>query len=294
MKNAALGDSESEDEVVCLRVNDPVQCDLFGQADHFQLIDGAWQYKQAEHLSKLSSDKESDFTVKKVTVQSALRPIQIAIIRSLPWPIPSTKVVKIHGDGNCFFRALSYAVFGTQRHHALLRQLTIETMHRNWDVVVEQAIDRYCGKKKIPKPTDDSYKTWLSVTEYLSCLNTEKDKEWAGDAEITAATMLLDTNICSYTTNRRSKGWRYYPDSGKKLGWPGPSLVLYHTDLCHFSFVEYFGGVNLFLLNASIFLHFKTFYQVFFISNNISDQNEYLLAAKTCPPFLELNSDEGV
>ena len=39
-----------------------------------------------------------------------------------------TKRIKVIGDGNCLFRAVSHAVTGSQDHHKLLRQLTVEQM----------------------------------------------------------------------------------------------------------------------------------------------------------------------
>ena len=42
-------------------------------------------------------------------------------------------VIKIDGDGNCLFKAVSFCVFNTQCRHYELSQIVVNSVCANWD-----------------------------------------------------------------------------------------------------------------------------------------------------------------
>lgn len=91
------------------------------------------------------------------------------------------KNVNIMADGNCFFRAISKAICGTEEHHATIRRATVRHLENN--DATYQAFLRHGN---------------LSVLEYviqskMCCLGT-----WATEVEIQAAADLLGLNIYTY------------------------------------------------------------------------------------------------
>lgn len=77
-------------------------------------------------------------------------------------------IFKMKGDGNCFFRAVSYALVGDHEQHEITRQIITEWMTKN-----KVKIDNHFG------------------SEYLKESRMEEDGMWATEAEILATAALL-------------------------------------------------------------------------------------------------------
>lgn len=77
-------------------------------------------------------------------------------------------IFKMKGDGNCFFRAVSYALVGDHEQHEITRQIITEWMTKN-----KVKIDNNFG------------------SEYLNESRMEEDGMWATEAEILATAALL-------------------------------------------------------------------------------------------------------
>lgn len=77
-------------------------------------------------------------------------------------------IFKMKGDGNCFFRAVSYAFVGDHEQHEITRQIITEWMTKN-----KVKIDNNFG------------------SEYLNESRMEEDGMWATEAEILATAALL-------------------------------------------------------------------------------------------------------
>ena len=52
--------------------------------------------------------------------------------RSRVSPIQYTKV-KVRGDGNCLFRAISLGIYGTEEYHIAIRLGTVNYIADHWD-----------------------------------------------------------------------------------------------------------------------------------------------------------------
>ena len=85
---------------------------------------------------------------------------------------PPSQLDRIVGDGNCFYRALSLELCGTQRHHGHLKELLVDFMLDNKDSFVG-----YVGG---------------DLGRYL-LQNTMRERSWGSDVEIFATATLLQT-----------------------------------------------------------------------------------------------------
>ena len=108
--------------------NVDVECTVFenGQkAFDFKPTNREWRIRQ-----RLSSTCRTPFIC-----QRGFQAVMLA--RSLRNP---KQVDHIVGDGNCFYRAISLEVCGTQNEHEAVRELIIDTMIRN-----EKSFSKYVG-----------------------------------------------------------------------------------------------------------------------------------------------------
>lgn len=67
----------------------------------------------------------------------------------------------IRGDGNCFFRAISKQIYGTEDHHVDLRKETVKFMEQHlstFRILIEGDVDEHISSMKIQK-------TWATVSE---------------------------------------------------------------------------------------------------------------------------------
>jgi hypothetical protein len=98
------------------------------------------------------------------------------------------------GDGNCFFRSISYELCGTAEQHDSVRDAIVRYMS---DDVNERIFSEYANK---------------SVRGYLDETKMANSGIWATDVEITATATLLQTSIYVYSdvTDKR-KWYRYKP-----------------------------------------------------------------------------------
>ena len=96
----------------------------------------------------------------------------------------------VQGDGNCLFRALSYAITGRQIYHTLVRHKTIQHMS-----TIEQLL----------KPHMNS-----SLNDYLNHSQMSHLGTWGSDIELLAASHLLDTDIFVYTKVGLAYKWHKF------------------------------------------------------------------------------------
>lgn len=91
---------------------------------------------------------------------------------------PPTETIAVEGDGNCFFRAISMCITGSENEHMRVRELITKHVEEN----------------------PDTYRTFLQsrggMNQYLRVMR--RSREWATDVEILAAATLLKTVIEVY------------------------------------------------------------------------------------------------
>lgn len=105
------------------------------------------------------------------------------------------RTVKITTDGNCFFRAISQTIAGTEDHHDTLRRVAVEHLQRN------------------PGKYSGFLRRGVSMGDYIAHSKMDVAGTWASEVEIQAMAELFYVSIYTYFNER----WlRYKP----------------HTNLC--------------------------------------------------------------
>lgn len=88
------------------------------------------------------------------------------------------ETIRVEGDGNCFFRAISTCIIGSENEHMRIRELITKHVEDN----------------------PEMYRTFLQsrggMNQYLTSMR--RPREWATDVEILAAATLLKTVIEVY------------------------------------------------------------------------------------------------
>ena len=135
---------------------------------------------------------------------------------------------QITGDGNCFFRAISYVISGTERNHALVRDATVKHLLQTKDMFSNTLRQEY-----------------RTVREYVLKRKIMEDGTWATDTEISALANLIDTDIYSY--NDQVPCWQLF--SAKKPGrinivTSDKGIYILYTGNVHFNVVESVDFVN--------------------------------------------------
>ena len=108
------------------------------------------------------------------------------------------RLYRVRGDGNCYFRAVSYIFTGTQDNHNILRSKLVSHMKK-----IDKQLQNYLDR---------------NVDEYLDDSRMIDDGVWATDAEIFATANLLNVDIHVHT----GTGWWTYPagfSNYKKAGF---------------------------------------------------------------------------
>lgn len=121
------------------------------------------------------------------------------------------------GDGNCFFRAISFALSGTEELHGFFRKNI--TAHMKFLGV---RIEEYMG---------------TTVENYLRCSNMEKEGVWATDNEILASASLLNVDIVVYANYGSQLKWLRYPSSLCLDSHSNEAIFLSNESGVHFNVV---------------------------------------------------------
>ncbi|XP_046381067.2 uncharacterized protein LOC124152241 [Haliotis rufescens] len=128
------------------------------------------------------------------------------------------RTVHIEGDGNCFFRSLSFAISGKENNHRKVRLAVVAHLREH----------------------AESFRPFLrsgydSVEQYISQSRMWYVGTWATELEMFAAANLLGTDICTFTDNR----WLRYPSSQINTDSPntGRCIYLNHVGGSHYEVV---------------------------------------------------------
>ncbi|XP_071963919.1 uncharacterized protein [Antedon mediterranea] len=132
------------------------------------------------------------------------------------------QIKNITGDGNCFYRAISYIISGTENNHLILRK----------------AIGNHLLE------TDDLFSSTLSVEyrtvmEYVIKKRVMDNGTWASNTEISAMANLLNTDI--YSFNDQLLTWQMFsaknPGKINEVTTDNGMYILYTRNV-HFNVVE--------------------------------------------------------
>ncbi|XP_035669263.1 uncharacterized protein LOC118411233 isoform X2 [Branchiostoma floridae] len=127
--------------------------------------------------------------------------------RNVPLEAPINPI-RIIGDGNCFYRAISYLICGTQDYHDVLRQRTVEYMS-----TLSEDVYRPWLAFEHPEKTMDQYLSRDGRS--MQNRHPADPRAWATQVEINAMSSLLGRRIFVYdkedcahdTLQKRSRAW---------------------------------------------------------------------------------------
>ena len=127
-----------------------------------------------------------------------------------------TSIHHIRGDGNCLFRALCYAITGSERQHFRLRNAIVRRMR------CTEACTSLIG----------GYITDLTIQQYIERTQMDRNYVWGSQNELLAFAHMTGVNIASYNTIDRQYSYfkpgvidiNAFPDDNSR-----PTIYLEYT-----------------------------------------------------------------
>ncbi|XP_041461153.1 OTU domain-containing protein 4-like [Lytechinus variegatus] len=115
-------------------------------------------------------------------------------------PLEQPKDVKdIEDDGNCFYRAISFALTGSEEYHLIIRQAILTHLIENED--------RFVGFLRMG---------YSSISHYVSNNIIEESGTWATEMEIVVLANLIETDIYVYDEDRLK--WSLFSGKNVQIG----------------------------------------------------------------------------
>ncbi|EGT39706.1 hypothetical protein CAEBREN_32430 [Caenorhabditis brenneri] len=137
----------------------------------------SFNFKLITHRkSVLEMVGKMDITANEESIKQHLKTLQRSPAMELDKKDEPGTTIKIETDGNCFFRAISWCLTGTQKYHKKVRKATVNYMKNS-----KQLLENSCN---------GDYEIHVRNMEY--------DQEWATECEIAAIANLLKVNIYTY------------------------------------------------------------------------------------------------
>jgi hypothetical protein len=131
-----------------------------------------------------------------------------------------TEIHEIKGDGNCLFRALSYAITGSQGYHKEVREKVIKHMK-----IIEKLLLPHIK----------------NLSSYLDSSRMANTDSWGTDVEIIAASSLLSKDIYVYTKVGQGDiyKWQKFSESTQNESEPKNTCAIYlkNTNGDHYDIV---------------------------------------------------------
>ncbi|XP_026121918.1 uncharacterized protein LOC113104784, partial [Carassius auratus] len=125
----------------------------------------------------------------------------------------------ILADGNCFFRAVAFAVSGSEEEHRKVRRAVVTHILQNEEKYVQNLRRGYS-----------------SVPEYIATSRMKYVGTWATEMEIQAASDLIGVDIFTYTREK----WLKYKSSNissNRHSCQHHGIYLKHVNSCHYEVV---------------------------------------------------------
>ena len=121
------------------------------------------------------------------------------------------------GDGNCFFRCISYILTGSEDEHILLRKEVTDHMLK-----IEKELVEFTG---------------YNLSDHLNKSGMTKNGTWATEAEIVATANLLGYDIYTYSKFGHYMEWMNHPASFSLQNITEYALYINHVNGIHYDVV---------------------------------------------------------
>ena len=235
---------DSETDTLHEKTNNPSENVWHSDKDNFR-SNNSIQNRDILHKNKLQfedieiihQEDNASFPFKPVTLKWQLErctQLNLKFCKShtskacLKMGRPKT-ISKLIGDGNCFFRAISYALTCKEDYHQLLRAKVISHMSS-----IEHLLKPYFPN------SDDTLETYLVHSRMAS------NCQWATIVEIFSTAHLLMTDIWTYTIwDHRIGTWTWNKHTALHLDHclqptdvANEGIYIQHTNLNHYDYVS--------------------------------------------------------
>jgi hypothetical protein len=137
-------------------------------------------------------------------------------------PKPLTKpknVINIKGDGNCYFRSISFALTGSEKNHEKIRDRIVSFMTEN-----SSCVEKHFG------------------STYLDDSQMQNSGTWATDAEILATAAYLNADIFVYAHSGKDYKWLKYSKEllrlPRSMELNEKAIYIQNINGNHFDYVE--------------------------------------------------------
>ncbi|XP_048256505.1 OVARIAN TUMOR DOMAIN-containing deubiquitinating enzyme 7-like [Haliotis rufescens] len=181
---------------------DSVKYNKTSDLQYFNPVDHEWQTEKAKVVAKRprSGKKHPTFVC-------------------LPVLAKPSKIEPMRGDGNCYFRAISQALFGVQKYHLSVRNANVTLM-----VEHHEQIKKHFGES------------------YLENSGMDIDGKWATEVEILSTAAILNTNIQIWSKSGSSMKWLCYKsETLGQVSMTEKCIYLCNNSGVHFDYVTYTG-----------------------------------------------------
>ena len=168
------------------------------------LPDDLWQRQKSCVLSQYSRMSVVD----KVSSPDRVRPLYCNEIS------PHIRV-RVQGDGNCLFRAISRHVTGTESNHYAVRKAVVNYLQQN-SFLIEYVLT---GVNAPVEPNERRVFFNTKVQEYLENSQMAELGEWGTDLEVYLLSCMLDVNIVVRQNFGPGRAWQCF----------GPGLIIVHN-----------------------------------------------------------------
>ena len=139
-----------------------------------------------------------------------------ALFFGRPGPLTNPRRTRqTKGDGNCYFRSISYLLYGSEENHQIIRDQVVTHMTHN----IHSRLQDY-----VSQPVDS----------YLQQSAMQNNGVWATDAEIMSTASLLGIDIVVYTEMGPTMEWLTYPASFSLQNQTKHALYIQNTG-AHFN-----------------------------------------------------------
>ncbi|KAJ8025627.1 ATP-dependent DNA helicase PIF1 [Holothuria leucospilota] len=174
---------------------------------HFFPVNNIWSENVFQNLCTLISLHSSPY-MSAITISNP----QIRSISAKP-----SVVKNIKGDGNCFFRCLSYLITNTEENHLALRHLIVQ----------------YIDQRHLRSHS-------LTVQQYIQLSKMDFPDVWSTEVEIMTAASLLQTDIYTFALHGNLWKWLRYPAAGnfdEPVDITKRAIYLVNTSSVHYDVV---------------------------------------------------------
>ena len=170
-------------------------------------------------------EKEDNLYKRKIDIKYKNMNIYNYIIKKTNIPNNRFKQIDIDKDGNCFYKCVSYFLYGNKKQHGEIRSTISNVCKGN--------LEELCQFQEFVEIRKDEY---VKTREYINnMINTEGN--WATNIDISVTSYLYDINIAIYLADDEDNLKYAHMFSYEEQNYLKPLLLLVNENFNHFNII---------------------------------------------------------